>query len=124
MPELVTGFMFALTNLGLTVEEVEEKCPWFFPSDVYMKGLLEEVGFKVQNIELRPRPLKMTTGPGGGLEGTIKLIGAQMLDLAGADEQKNFVLERICRMLRYGTTREDGSQWITYSGLSCVAVKP
>ncbi|KAJ5613803.1 S-adenosyl-L-methionine-dependent methyltransferase [Penicillium herquei] len=124
VPELMTGFMFALMNQGLTAEEVEEKCPWFFPSDVYMKELLEEIGFNVQSIELRPQHLELTTGAGGGLEGFIKLVGAQMLDLAGSDNQKDAVLEQLSRMLRYGTTREDGSQWITYSRLRCIATRP
>lgn len=121
---MMTGFMFALVNQGLTEEEVEEKCPWFFPSDVYMKELLEKVGFKVLNIELRPQLLEMTSGPGGGLEGLIKLVGGPFLDAAESDEKKDAVLEQMCRLMRYGTTREDGTQWITYSGLRCVAVRP
>jgi hypothetical protein len=32
-------------------------------------------------------------------------------------------MQQMCRMLRYGTTREDGTQWITYASLRCVAIK-
>ena len=33
--------------------------PWYFPSDKYYKKLLEENGFKVEYIELIPRPTKI-----------------------------------------------------------------
>ncbi|KAJ5263535.1 hypothetical protein N7478_011140 [Penicillium angulare] len=122
-PEMVTSFMFSLVNHGIPIETLEEKCPWFLPSEIYMKGLLEKVGFKVQRIELKPKHLQMTDGPGGGLEGFFRLIGAQMLDLLDSEEKKNSAIEQMCRMLRYGTTREDGTQWITYSSLRCIAFK-
>lgn len=47
-----------------------------------------------------------------------------MLDILDSEEKKNSAMEQICRMLRYGSTREDGSQWMTYASLRCVAVKP
>lgn len=122
-PEMVTSFMFSLVNQGIPIEKLEETCPWFLPSDLYMKELLEVIGFKVQKIYLQPQHLRMTEGPGGGLAGFFKLIGAQMLDLLDSEEKKNSAVEEMCRMLRFGCTREDGSQWITYSSLRCIAVK-
>ncbi|KAI3162075.1 hypothetical protein DTO039G3_8012 [Penicillium roqueforti] len=120
----VTAFMFALVNHGVPIETAEAMCPWFYPSDVYMKKIIESVGFQVKMIELNPQPLELTTSDNGGLEGFMRLIGAQMLDILDTEEKKNSAIEQICRMLRYGTTREDGSQWITYASLRCVAVKP
>lgn len=119
-PEKVTAFMFALVNHGVPIETAEAMCPWFYPSDIYMKKILESVGFQVKMIELSMKKLELTTSENGGLEGFMRLIGAQMLDLLGSDS----AMEQICRMLRYGTTREDGSQWITHVGLRCVAIKP
>lgn len=116
--------MFALVNHGVPIETAEAMCPWFYPSDVYMKKIIESVGFQVKMIELNPQPLELTTSDNGGLEGFMRLIGAQMLDILDTEEKKNSAIEQICRMLRYGTTREDGSQWITYASLRCVAVKP
>ena len=123
-PEKVTAFMFALVNHGVPIETAEAMCPWFYPSDVYMKKILESVGFQVKMIELDPQPLELTTSDNGGLEGFMRLIGAQMLDILDSEEKKNSAIEQICRTLRYGTTRKDGSQWITYASLRCVTVKP
>jgi hypothetical protein len=60
----------------------------------------------------------------GGLEGFMGLLGAPWLDLMDTEKKKKSVLKQMCRMLRHGTTKEDGSQWITYYSLRCVAVKP
>lgn len=123
-PEKVTAFMFALVNHGVPIETAEAMCPWFYPSDVYMKKILEGVGFQVKMIELYTKKQELKKSENGGLEGFMILIGAQMLDILGSEEKKNSAMQQICRMLRYGTTREDGSQWITHVGLRCVAVKP
>ncbi|KAJ5704884.1 hypothetical protein N7536_000573 [Penicillium majusculum] len=123
-PEKVTAFMFALVNHGVPIETAEAMCPWFYPSDVYMKKILEGVGFQVKMIELYTKKQELKNSENGGLEGFMRLIGAQMLDILGSEEKKNSAMQQICRMLRYGTTREDGSQWITHVGLRCVAVKP
>lgn len=53
----------------------------------------------------------------------MRLIGAQMLDILDSEEKKNSAMEKICLMLHYGTTGENGSQWTTYA-LRCVAQKP
>ncbi|KAE8139728.1 S-adenosyl-L-methionine-dependent methyltransferase [Aspergillus pseudotamarii] len=123
-PEMTTAFMFALVDQGVPIETVEEVWALFYPSDVYMKEALESVGFQVKMIALNPQPLELTTNENGGLEGFLRLIGAQMLDILDTQEEKNSVIKKMCRMLRFGTTRENGSQWITYASLRCVAVKP
>ncbi|CEO58447.1 hypothetical protein PMG11_03171 [Penicillium brasilianum] len=123
-PEMVTAFTFALVNHGIAIEKVEETCPWIHPSDDYMKSLLEDIGFQVKMIDLKPKPLKMNADVNGGLEGFMRLLGAPWMDVLETEEKKNSVLKQMCRMLRHGTTKEDGSQWITYYSLRCVAVKP
>lgn len=53
----------------------------------------------------------------------MRLIGAQMLDILDSEEKKNSAMEKICLMLHYDTTGENGSQWTIYA-LRCVAQKP
>ncbi|KAJ5747797.1 uncharacterized protein N7511_009493 [Penicillium nucicola] len=119
--EKMTAFMFALVNQGVPIEKVEAACPWFYPSDAYMKEALESVGFEIKTIGLKSEAHPVASA---GMEGFMRLIGAQMLDLLDTEEQKDKVIEQIVRMTRYGTTREDGTQWISYTGLRCIAVKP
>ncbi|KAE8316578.1 S-adenosyl-L-methionine-dependent methyltransferase [Aspergillus transmontanensis] len=123
-PEMTTAFMFALVDHGVPIETVEAAWALFYPSDVYMKKALESVGFQVKMIALNTQPVELTANENGGLEGFLRLIGAQMLDLLDTKERKDNAIKQMCRMLRFGTTREDGSQWITYTSLRCVAVKP
>ncbi|KAL4890601.1 S-adenosyl-L-methionine-dependent methyltransferase [Aspergillus ambiguus] len=124
-PEMQTAIMFALDNHGVPVEEAEAGCPWYYPSDDWMKKTLEKIGFKVSAIELKPKALKLTSEMNGGLEGFLRLIGGQMLDLLlDTEEKKESAMKQMVRMLRLGTTREDGTQWITYYSLRCVAIKP
>jgi hypothetical protein len=89
-----------------------------------MKRLLEEAGFEVRYITLEPKPLKMNSQINGGLKGFMKLIGNPWLNVLKTEEERESCLDEMCRMLRSGTTKEDGSQYITYYGLRCVAVKP
>lgn len=123
-PEMVTAYTFALVNHGIPIEKVEATCPWFHPSDDYMKTLLENIGFEIKHISLKPKPLKMNAEINGGLKGFLKLLGTPWLDELQTEEEKESVLDQMCRMLMSGTTKEDGSQWITYYSLRCVAVKP
>ncbi|CAI7659999.1 unnamed protein product [Penicillium manginii] len=123
-PEMVTSYTYSLVNHGVPLEQVEAACPWFHPSDDYMKRLLEEAGFEVRYITLEPKPLKMNSQINGGLKGFMKLIGNPWLNVLKTEEERESCLDEMCRMLRSGTTKEDGSQYITYYGLRCVAVKP
>jgi hypothetical protein len=54
----------------------------------------------------------------------MRLIGAQMLDLLVTEEKKDNLMEQIGRMTRYGTIKEDGTQWISHTGLTSTTVKP
>lgn len=123
-PEMVTAYTYSLVNHGIPIEQAEVACPWFHPSDDYMKLLLEQIGFEIKHISLRPRPLKMNPDVNGGLKGFMKLIGSPWLDALKTEEERESCLDQMCRMLRGGTLKEDGTQWITYYALRCVAVKP
>ncbi|KAK5790417.1 hypothetical protein VI817_007704 [Penicillium citrinum] len=123
-PEMVTAYTYSLVNHGIPIEQAEVACPWFHPSDDYMKLLLEQIGFEIKHISLRPRPLKMNPDVNGGLKGFMKLIGSPWLDALRTEEERESCLDQMCRMLRGGTLKEDGTQWITYYALRCVAVKP
>ena len=75
--EKITTFMFTPVNNGVPIETAEAMCPWFHPSDVYMKNILESVWFQAKMIELNPQQLELTTSENGGLEGFMRLISAQ-----------------------------------------------
>ena len=121
--EVKTALVYALVQQGIPVEQAREISPWFFPSDTWMRNALEEIGFKVENVELEYRPTKLTTDAKGGLEGWVRLMGAQFLEVV-PEEKRDGVVREICDVLQDVVTHgEDGSQWLGYVRLRGIAKK-
>jgi len=115
-------------HCNIPMEKIKEADPWFFPSDVWMRGTLEKAGFEVKVAELEYRPTKATPSSSdgsGGLEGWVRLMGAQFLDLVEKGEARDDVVKQVCAALEDVITRvEDGSQWLGYVRLRAVGRKP
>lgn len=121
--EVKTALLSALVQHGISIQKARETSPWFFPSDTWMRNALEEVGFQVENVELEYRPTKLTSDANGGLQGWIRLMGAQFLE-ALPEERRDSVVEQIGEILHTVVTRiEDGSQWLGYVRLRGIAKK-
>ncbi|CAI7656968.1 unnamed protein product [Penicillium discolor] len=121
--EVKTALIYALVQQGISIEKARETSPWFFPSDTWMRNALEEIGFQVENVELEYRPTKLTTDAKGGLEGWVRLMGAQFLDVL-PEEKRDTAVQQICDVLQDVVTRgEDGSQWLGYVRLRGIAKK-
>ncbi|CAF9940009.1 hypothetical protein IMSHALPRED_001712 [Imshaugia aleurites] len=118
------ALLAALVHQGVGIEKARESCPWFFPSEEMMKEMLEEVGFRVEQMKLAYRPTKLTEEKGGGLEGWLRLMGANFLDVLPTDEKKEAVVREVCDVLQTVLTHEeDGSMWLGYVRLKVVARK-
>ncbi|KAK5116302.1 hypothetical protein LTR85_009274 [Meristemomyces frigidus] len=122
--EIQAGFTAALIHAGLSVDEARAANPWFFPSVDWMTQTLSDVGFEVEKCEYEYRPTKLnpdTDEKTGGLEGWLRLMGAQFLD-AVEESKRESVLREVCDVLETVVTREeDGSKWIGYVRLRAVA---
>ena len=96
--------------------------PWFFPDESWMTGMLEQTGFVVEEIETEHRPTKAMAGPGGRVEGWVRLMGQSFIEAVPVEEREALVrgvvetLEPVC-------TRESGGQWIGYVRLRVKARK-
>ena len=113
----------ALAHQGVSIHKAREACPWFFPSEAQMQGILESEGFKIEKSELQYRPTKLTEEEGGGLEGWIRLHGESFLRVL-TREKSDEVVEEVCDSLRSVLTHdEDGSMWIGYVRLRMLARK-
>lgn len=120
-----TALLAALVHQGLSAEKAREACPWFFPSEQLMSNMLSEVGFVVERTKLEYRPTKLTLGEGGGLEGWVRLMGAQYLEVLPEMENREVVIREVCDVLKSVITREeDGSMWLGYVRLKVLARKP
>jgi trans-aconitate methyltransferase len=120
------SILSVLVANGIPISSARDSSPWFFPSDVWMTNQLEKTGFKVEKCELEYRPTKCTpksADGAGGLEGWIKLMGAEMLNVVEQSKRED-VVRQVCEVLETVVTREeDGSQWLNYVRLRAVARK-
>ncbi|KAK8219878.1 hypothetical protein M8818_000852 [Zalaria obscura] len=117
----------ALVAEGVDIVTAREACPWFFPSQEWMRAALGEVGFEVCKVEVEYRPTRCTERAGdgsGGLEGWVRLMCAAMLE-AAEEGRREKVVRRVVQTLESVVTREeDGSMWLGYVRLRGVARKP
>ena len=125
--EVVATLLSVLTRNGVTISEARESCPWFFPSENWMRSALEKVGFQdIEKLEVEYRPTKLTAEQdgSGGVEGWVRLMGAQMLDILESGEARESAVREACELLETIITRgEDGSKWFGYVRLRGVARK-
>lgn len=118
------ALLAALVHQGISIEKAREASPWFFPSEQLMKKMLEETGFQVQRSKLEYRPTKLTTEKEGGIEGWVRLMGAQLLEILDTDEKREAVVREVCDILKTILTHEeDGSMYLGYVRLKVVARK-
>ncbi|MCJ1454341.1 hypothetical protein MMC28_004694 [Mycoblastus sanguinarius] len=118
------ALLAALVHQGVSIEKVREASPWFFPSEALMKQMLEEAEFKVEKLRLEYRPTKLTAEKEGGVEGWVRLMGAQFLEVLGTEGKRDAVVREVCGVLKTVLTHEeDGSTWLGYVRLKVVARK-
>ncbi|KAI9812490.1 MAG: hypothetical protein M1827_004721 [Pycnora praestabilis] len=122
--EVHTAFLSALIHRGLSVNDARDSSPWFFPSEKWMRNTIEGVGFVVEKLELEYRPTRLTDEERGGLEGWVRLMGAQFLRQIEEGEESEGVVREVCESLRSVVRREeDGSVWLGYVRLRAMARK-
>lgn len=116
----------ALLANGVDITTARESCPWFFPSDEWMRQTLQAAGFEVEKCELEYRPTLCTPRSedgSGGLEGWVRLMGREMLE-AVEEGKRDRVVKQVCDVLETIVTREeDGKQFLNYVRLRAVARK-
>lgn len=79
--------------------------PWFFPTAEFYKAQLEKVGFKVNYIELIPRPTPLTSG----VSEWLKLFANGIVsDLT--EDQKNTFLEKVETLVKPDLFK--GGEWV------------
>ena len=122
--EVHTALMAAVVHQGIDIERARELCPWFFPSETMMKKMLEDVGFTVDKMELEYRPTRLTTEAQGGIEGWVRLMGAQFLEALDSESKREAAVREVCDLLQTVITHEeDGSMFLGYVRLRVLATK-
>lgn len=123
--EVHAALIAAVAHQGVSMEDARQLCPWFFPSEALMKQMLEKVGFKVQRLELEYRPTQLTADKDGGIQGWVRLMGAQFLEGLDSSAKSETVVKEVCEVLKTVISHEeDGSMYLGYVRLRVLATKP
>jgi len=122
--EVHAALLAAVMHQGFSIQQARSACPWFFPSEKLAKQMLEEAEFRVEKSQLEYRPTELTTDEGGGIEGWVRLMGAQFFE-GLSDEKRAAAVREVCEVLETVLTHEeDGSKWLGYVRLRLLARKP
>ncbi|KAE8448527.1 hypothetical protein EG329_009408 [Mollisiaceae sp. DMI_Dod_QoI] len=119
--EMRTAFL-SVIGRKIGIEKVREIDPWFFPDEVWMTKMLEEEvgGWKVERIEREYRPTKADKG---GIEGWVKLMGKQFLDVLGEGEERKESEGEVCEVLKTVCESPGGGEWLGYVRLRAIVRK-
>jgi SAM-dependent methyltransferase len=93
--------------------------PWYFPSDVEYRRLLEQAGFVVETIALIPRPTPLPTDVRGWLE---TFAGSFLGPLAPGERE--LFLDEVCTAVRPSLCDASGKWTADYVRLRFRADKP
>jgi GNAT superfamily N-acetyltransferase len=93
--------------------------PWYFPKKEEYKFLLEKTGFKVDCIELIPRPTKLP----GDVGGWLRTFAQSYTSALPVTERQEFIAE-IVETLRPKLCDEHGNWTADYVRLRFSATKP
>jgi trans-aconitate methyltransferase len=104
----------ALAARGAKVPE-----PWFFPGPEEYRGLLEAAGFRVESIDLFPRPTRLP----GDVGGWVKTLATPYLSVVPEADRQALIAE-VVEALRPVLVDEKGDWYADYVRLRFRAVKP
>ncbi|KAJ6260745.1 hypothetical protein Dda_4974 [Drechslerella dactyloides] len=116
--ELHTALTASLHHHGVSLENIKKANPWWFPSEVEMRTLLESAGFDVQVIETEWRPTELP----GGVGDWFSMFAVRLLELV-EEGRRSSVVDMASRMVEGAARRGDGVWVAGYVRLRWVAVK-
>jgi hypothetical protein len=103
---ILDALRVALSERGLELDAVN---PWYFPTVAGYRALLEHSDFRVDYIELIPRPTPLPTD----ILGWLTVFASDFTKLFPEDEQKAF-LARVIDLTAPKLQQADGSWSVDY----------
>jgi trans-aconitate methyltransferase len=110
---ILDALQIALNERGINLADVN---PWYFPTADEYRSLLEAVGFRVDYIELIPRPTPLPTD----ILGWLAVFANSFTKLFPEQEQKAF-LEQVMSLTAPTLQQADGSWTVDYVRLRFAA---
>ncbi|KAI0883674.1 S-adenosyl-L-methionine-dependent methyltransferase [Annulohypoxylon maeteangense] len=122
--EVHAAIIGSLVHRGIPVDVARNASPWWFPSLEAMKALVEGQGFRWIKGEIELRQTVLTDHQGGGIEGWVRLFGADFLALLPSDDEREAAVKEVVEILEgVGRRQHDGAFTVNYIRLRFVAQK-
>ncbi|KAK3935921.1 putative methyltransferase [Diplogelasinospora grovesii] len=119
--EMRTALLMAIARrVGLAKARAAD--PWFFPDEEWMRHMLEDRvgGWKVEKMEREWRPTTATDK--GGVEGWIRLMGAQFFDaLDPGQHDREECIKEVVDVLETVCAKPGGGYMLSYVRLRVLA---
>ncbi|KAF7919758.1 hypothetical protein BELL_0101g00210 [Botrytis elliptica] len=105
------------------LKRAREADPWFFPDEAWMRSALASASsssdvdregegeWKIEKLETEYRA---TQADKGGIEGWVKLMGKQLFDVLGDEEERKEAEKEVCEVLESVCRSPGGGDWIGY----------
>jgi trans-aconitate methyltransferase len=103
---ILDALQIALLERSINLDDVN---PWYFPTVEEYKGLLEQANFRVDYIELIPRPTPLPTD----ILGWLAVFANSFTELFPENEQEEF-LKRVMALTAPKLQQEDGTWSVDY----------
>jgi SAM-dependent methyltransferase len=108
------------------IEAARAADPWFFPDEPWMAKTLGDLGFAIEKMEIEARPTAAEEGPGGGLDGWLRLMAKDWLDVLPNETDKEVCVAEVKEALETvcGTASGQPRYILNYKRLRVKARKP
>lgn len=119
--EIRAALLGAVTRrVGLS--KAIEHDPWFFPDEAWATDMLENKvgGWKVERAEREYRP---TRADAGGVEGWVRLFGAQFFEALKEGEEREECIKEVVDVLEFVCKNPSGGFHLGYVRLRVLARK-
>ncbi|KAI9835756.1 MAG: hypothetical protein M1819_001935 [Sarea resinae] len=128
--EVHAALVSALIHHGVPAARARAASPWFFPSETWMRAALIRAGFGDVQLETEYRPTRLpeAEAEGAGLEGWVRLMGAEFLALVEGERARDGVVAFVLEALKGVVGRPEdgggeGGEWLGYVRLRGRATK-
>lgn len=119
--EMVTALLLTVgRRIGL--EKTVEINPWFFGDEEWARSMMEDTvgGWKVEKVEREWRP---TTADEGGVDGWIRLMGANWFEAIEDERGREAAIQEAVKAMEVVCRKPDGGFMLSYVRLRVMARK-
>ncbi|KAI8964587.1 S-adenosyl-L-methionine-dependent methyltransferase [Daldinia sp. FL1419] len=118
----IRAALLAAMARRIGLDKAIDQDPWFFPDEAWATDMLENKvgGWKVERVEREYRPTQTVEG---GVEGWVRLFGAQFFEALSEEREREECIREVVDVLEFVCRNPSGGYHIGYVRLRVLARK-